>query len=84
MPTPTPTIFIPYHALDDLHLRGTRAGQPPAAEVIAGTLYCVSDEGDRLERGNGSAWEPYAGGSGGGTTPTLTPAAVAWRVAMRM
>ena len=60
---PTPTIFIPYHALDDLNQRGTRAAQPPASSVVPGALYCVEDEDNLLERSNGTVWELYAPGS---------------------
>lgn len=58
-PTPTATIFLPYHALDEVHQRGTRAGQPDAATVVAGTLYCVTDEGGTLERSDGTVWEAW-------------------------
>jgi len=68
MPTPTATIFLPYHALDDVILRGTRAAQPAASAVVPGTLYCVTDEANALERSNGTTWDGYAptGGGGGG------------------
>lgn len=60
MPTPTATVMIPYHALDELIQRGTRAAQPAAAAVTPGTLYSVTDEGDVLERSNGITWQAYA------------------------
>src|SRR5262245_6579666 len=66
VPTPTATIYVPYHALDDLNLRGTRASQPPANEVTPGSLYCVTDEGNLLERSTGTVWESYAPLGGGG------------------
>lgn len=46
--------------LATIHRRGTRASQPAATAVLAGTLYAVMDEGHVLERSNGTAWEPYA------------------------
>jgi len=59
MATPTATIFVPYHAVDELHQRGPRAAQPAASAVTPGTLYGVTDEGDLVERSSGSAWERY-------------------------
>lgn len=43
-----------------VHLRGNRAGQPAAAVGNAGVLYCVTDEGDIVERSNGTTWESYS------------------------
>jgi len=63
--TPTATIFLPWHALDEVHQRGTRAAQPLASAVVAGTLYSVTDEGDALERSDGAAWAPYGATAGG-------------------
>jgi hypothetical protein len=60
MTTPTATIYVPYHAIDELHQRGPRASQPAATTVVPGTLYCVTDEGDVVERSNGTAWEAYS------------------------
>lgn len=37
---------------------GTRADQPEASAVGAGTLYGVSDE-QIIERSNGVTWEPF-------------------------
>jgi hypothetical protein len=51
---------IPDIDLTLIHRRGTRAAQPSASTVPAGTLYGVTDEGHILERSNGTAWEPYA------------------------
>jgi hypothetical protein len=65
MPTPTATIFLPYSALDEVIQRGTRAAQPPASAVVPGTLYCVTDEGNALERSDGVSWAAYAPTSGG-------------------
>jgi hypothetical protein len=59
MPTPTATIFLPYHALDEILRRGTRAAQPAATDVIPGTLYCLIDERFEVERSNGSVWETF-------------------------
>ena len=66
MPTPTATIFLPYHALDAVILRGTRAAQPAATAVVAGTLYCVTDEGHFIEQSTGATWVQY------GPTPRNT------------
>lgn len=44
----------------DYVLRDTRANQPAAASVAVGTLYCVTDESDLLERSTGAAWETFA------------------------
>lgn len=43
-----------------VHLRDTRANQPAAAVGNAGVLYCVTDEGDIVERSNGTTWESYS------------------------
>lgn len=59
MTTPTATIFVPYHAVDDLIQRGTRAAQPAATAVVPGTLYGVTDERQRVERSNGTVWESW-------------------------
>lgn len=44
----------------DYILRGTRAAQPTGSLVTIGTLYCVTDEDDIIERWSGSVWESYA------------------------
>lgn len=49
--------------LEDVILRNTRANQPGAATVPAGTLYYVTDE-SVLERSTGAAWQSYSGASG--------------------
>jgi hypothetical protein len=59
MTTPTATIFVPYHALDELLQRGTRAAQPAATAVVPGTLYCLTDERFEVERSNGAVWETF-------------------------
>src|SRR5580765_4916371 len=69
MPNPTATIFLPYHALDDVIRRGTRAAQPAAAAVTPGTLYGLTDEGNAVERSTGTVWQPYSP-TGGGGAPT--------------
>lgn len=53
--------------------RGTRASQPSAASVAAGTLYFVTDE-TVLERSSGAAWETYSASTtlASTYTPTLT------------
>ncbi len=56
--------------------RGTRGAQPAATAVSIGTLYCVTDESNLVERSNGTIWQSYsASGAGSGTvtnTGTLT------------
>jgi hypothetical protein len=52
--------------LQDVILRGTRAAQPAANTVAAGTLYYVTDE-LKIERSTGVAWESYSGSGGSGT-----------------
>lgn len=47
-------------------LRGTRASQPAATAVAAGSLFCVTDEGRILERSTGAAWESYSSAAGAG------------------
>lgn len=39
--------------------RGTRAAQPVATAVAAGTLYCVTDEDFIVEQSNGTIWEDF-------------------------
>jgi hypothetical protein len=48
--------------LYDVYLvkRGTRAAQPAAASSKRGALYCVTDEGYKIERNSGSAWEQFS------------------------
>lgn len=72
MTTPTATIFVPYHALNEVIQSGPRALQPAAGAVVPGTLYSVTDEGNRLERSDGAVWAlyaPLAGGGGGAPAP---------------
>ena len=52
--------------LADVILRDTRANQPAAGTNNNGYLYCVTDEGDIIERSNGSAWQSYSPTGGGG------------------
>lgn len=61
--TPTATIFVPYHAIDEVLQRGTRAAQPDAADVVPGTLYCLTDAGYRVEQSDGAAWLAYVVGA---------------------
>lgn len=60
--------------------RGTRGSQPAATAVSIGTLYCVTDESNIVERSNGTAWQSYsASGAGSGTvtnTGTLASGAI--------
>lgn len=46
--------------LEDVILRGDRASQPAFGSVPVGTLYCVTDEDDIIERSSGAAWESYS------------------------
>src|SRR5262245_12021003 len=43
--------------------RGTRASQPAATAVAAGTLYCVTDEHSIVERSSGAAWQSFSPGA---------------------
>lgn len=56
--------------------RSTRALQPAATAVSIGTLYCVTDESNLVERSNGTTWQSFSpSGAGSGTvtnTGTLT------------
>lgn len=60
--------------------RGTRGAQPAASAVSIGTLYCVTDESNLVERSNGTIWQSYtASGAGTGTvtnTGTLASGAI--------
>jgi hypothetical protein len=49
-----------------IHLRGDRASQPAASSANSGYIYCVTDEGNIIERSNGSAWQAYSPTSSGG------------------
>lgn len=51
--------------LEDVHLLGTRAAQPLAADVYAGTLYYVTDESVLEIRDATVAWVPYSPSSAG-------------------
>lgn len=46
--------------LEDVILRDDRASQPAANTVPSGTLYCVTDEDNIIERSTGAAWEAYS------------------------
>lgn len=46
--------------IEDYILRGTRAAQPAAAAVSIGALYCVTDEGNLVERSSGAAWQAFS------------------------
>jgi hypothetical protein len=64
--------------LADIHLRGTRAAQPAATTVAAGTIYCVTDESGILERASGTGggfgvtWQSYSPTASGSGTVTAT------------
>lgn len=58
--------------LSDVIKRGTRAAQPAATAVATGTLYCVTDESNKLERSNGTTWDSYSNTSGGGAWTLIT------------
>ncbi len=45
---------------DSLVQRGTLANRPAAADVVIGTLYCVSDADNHVYRSTGSAWESFS------------------------
>lgn len=52
--------------------RGTRAAQPSAASVAAGVIYCVTNEGNILERSTGAAWEAFSPTGSGNVTASGT------------
>lgn len=52
--------------------RGTRASQPAAASVSIGSLYCVTDEGNIVERSNGATWDAFSPSGAGTVTNTGT------------
>lgn len=58
MPTFSSLAWTP---LSSVILYGTRANQPAPQQVLAGTLYAITDEGC-VERAAGTIWEPYVGG----------------------
>ena len=58
--------------LGEVILRDTRANQPAANTVGAGTLYCVTDEAFILERSSGSAWEAFSPSGGGDVSASGT------------
>jgi len=51
--------------------RDTRANQPAATAVLAGTVYCVSDEDNILEQSTGAAWVAYSPTAPTGGTRTI-------------
>jgi hypothetical protein len=61
--------------LEDVILRGTRAGQPAANTVAAGSLYYVTDE-NVTERSTGAAWEDYSDSGGVAYTDEMAQDAV--------
>lgn len=56
--------------LKNVLLLGNRVDQPLPADVPAGTLFCVQDEGHIIERNNdtATAWEGYSPGATTGIT----------------
>lgn len=46
---------------------GTRAAQPAATAVAPGTLYSVTDEGNKVERSDGAVWTAFTATTGAGT-----------------
>lgn len=52
--------------------RGLRSAQPLPAAVVAGTLYCVTDEDNLVEQSTGAAWVAY-GTSGTGSGDVVGP-----------
>jgi hypothetical protein len=59
--------------LQDVILRDSRTNQPAAGDVAVGTLYCVTDEANAIERSNGSTWDAFgAAGAGDMTGPGTT------------
>jgi hypothetical protein len=68
--------------LEAVILRDTRANQPSATAVAVGTLFCVEDEANLVERSNGTTWDAF-GTSGVGSGDVVGPAsAVDERVAV--
>lgn len=55
-----------------VHLRDTRANQPAAAVGNAGVLFCVTDEGNIVERSNGTTWDAYSPASVDETNVSIT------------
>ena len=53
--------------LEEVLLRDTRANQPAATDVAAGTLYYVTDE-QVTEQSDGAAWNDYSDAGSGGIT----------------
>lgn len=51
--------------LSQVIYRDTRANQPAATTVPAGTIYCVTDEGNIQERSNASAWQSFSSPASG-------------------
>lgn len=58
--------------LEDVILIDTRANQPAATDVPVGTLFCVTDEDNIVERSNGTTWDTYSPTSGSGGITSLT------------
>src|SRR5678815_2200057 len=52
--------------------RGARGSQPAASAVSIGSLYCVTDEGNIVERSNGTTWQAFSPSGAGTVTNTGT------------
>lgn len=46
--------------LEQVIIRDVRASQPLATSVAIGTLFCVTDESNIVERSNGTIWQAYS------------------------
>lgn len=58
-----------YRKTRNTQMRGLRADQPLATDVIEGTIYYVTDE-QVLERSNGTTWDDISSTGGGGGAPS--------------
>lgn len=58
--------------LQDVLLRGTSAAKPAATDVAIGTLYFSTDLGI-TEQSDGTNWNDYTDGGGGGAPVTIHP-----------
>lgn len=63
--------------LSSVILQGTRSAQPLATAVATGTLYSVTDESNKIERSNGSAWVQYSPSSAASGAWSLVTSAAA-------
>ena len=65
--------------LEDVILIDTRTNQPAASAVPVGSLFAVTDEGNIVERSNGSSWDSYSPGASDriSNAPLTTPSSPA-------